>query len=118
MSPQELNDRIAAFKNDSLPVTLCMLLGPLLLFAFVLAYLLLPKSGTALPFWPLALAILGGAISMSLVLTRLVANASTRAGLVCVHCRAPLGGYMKYLVQPSCSCPKCGRPIVDRGSEN
>jgi hypothetical protein len=113
MSPQELAERIRAFKGYSLPATACMLLGPLILFAFIVAYLLLPKAGAALPFWPIAVAIFGGAILMSLILTRLVTRASIRAGLVCPHCNASLGGYLKYLQRESTLCPKCGQPIVN-----
>jgi hypothetical protein len=113
MTPQELTERIRAFNGYSLPATACMLLGPLILFAFVVAYLLLPKPGAALPFWPIAVAIFGGAILMSLILTKLVARASIRAGLVCPHCHAPLGGYIKYLGRHNTLCPKCGQPIVD-----
>jgi len=90
-----------------------MVLGPLILFAFIVAYLLLPKSGAALPFWPIAAAIFGGAILMSVILTRLVNRASFRAGLVCPHCHAPLGGYLKYLERESALCPKCGQPILN-----
>jgi hypothetical protein len=113
MTPHELAERVKAFKGYSLPATVCMLLGPLILFAFVVAYVMSPKSGAALPFWPLAVGIFGGAILMSLILTKLVARASIRAGLVCPHCHAPLGGYIKYLGRDSTLCPKCGQPIVD-----
>jgi hypothetical protein len=113
MTPQELDDRIRAFKGSALPATLFLLLCPLSMVLCIVAYLLYsPKSGAALSFWQLALVIVGGAVFMSVTLTKLINRASLKVGLVCPHCQAPLGGYVKELQQPNARCPKCAQPIV------
>jgi hypothetical protein len=109
VTPQELNDRIRVFRDKSLPAILVMVAGPLALLAFVVIYLL---SSPHPSFWPIAVGMFGGAILMSLLLTKLISRASVGANLLCPHCGASLGGYVKLLQRGDTVCPKCRQSVV------
>jgi RsiW-degrading membrane proteinase PrsW (M82 family) len=114
MTPQELDARIGAFKSAMLRQVFWILLCPVAAFLFVLAYALHSRTpGTRAPFWPIATVVFGGAILMSLILTKLVSRASTQANLLCPHCGAPLGGYVKNLETADSRCPRCAQSLVE-----
>jgi ribosomal protein S27AE len=110
VTPQELDERVRVFKRRSLPAVLLMVIGSLVFLASVVVYLLNSRHPS---FWPIAVGIFGGAILMSLLLTRLINRASVRAKLICPRCGAPLGGYVKALQRGTTGCPKCGQSVVD-----
>jgi hypothetical protein len=90
-----------------------ILLCPMAAFLFVLSYALHARAtGARAAFWPIAVAIFGGALLMSVILTQLVRRASNQAHLVCPSCGAPLGGYIKYLKQADSRCPRCAQSLV------
>ena len=114
MTPSELDARILAFKQNAWPATMFLVLFPLAILACFVWYLLrVGTSGHPPPFWLVLVAIFGGAVVMSLALTRLIDRASAQADLACPYCHALLGGYVKYLKRGKYLCPKCGRSIVE-----
>ena len=60
----------------------------------------------------LGVIIVGGALGMSAIMSRLVNTASRRVGLICPACNAPLGGYVK-AVRQTYRCPKCSHVLIE-----
>lgn len=126
MTRQEFESRCAAVNAAIRRRLVFILLIPVGALVFFFEYtrnfggLLAP----GLQFGVVFAVIVGGALGMSLIITRVMAGASRSAGLVCPFCNAPLGGYMKP-VRETHRCPVCSKQIIesaplsrDRGVNN
>jgi hypothetical protein len=113
MSSPDLDVRIAVFQREMRRQILWLLLLPAAVCFIAYMYATYLRSpGATLVFWPIPCLLIGGAVIMSLLVSRLVDAASVRADLVCEHCGAALGGYVKQLKRTG-RCPKCDASLLE-----
>ena len=107
MNQQDLENRITACNRELRRNWFWIALFPLIVFFSAIGCVLLKLS-----FWPLGAEIFIAPFLMSVLLTQLVNRASIRAGLICPHCGAPLGGFVKQARRGV--CPICSGALLDR----
>jgi len=112
MKSCELDSRIKAYKRGMLKKALPVFLFPLLVLLYSFFYTLyLQAPNSVLIFWPLPIMFIGCPIIMSVLLTRFDRVVSNRVGLICPHCKSPLGGHIKLLKNEM--CPLCSQSIIE-----